>query len=116
MSETHIHRAGIVDRVAAKRKGSDVISLAITVRFDTMLVNEYNYGDNTQIDEVTFHIPPAEGVNPGDVVIMNLSFKSPFGQRFVPALEVGEDIEDVETYELTDEEGDATLEDADVDA
>ena len=90
MSETHIHRAGIVDRVAAKRKGSEVISLAVTVRFETMLANEYAYNSEQQVDDVTFHVPPAEGVNPGDVVIMNLSFKNPFGQRFVPALEVGE--------------------------
>jgi hypothetical protein len=86
MSETHVSRVGIVDAVQAKRKNSEVVSLAVTVRFETMLVNEYSYSDETRTDEVIFHVPPAEGVNPGDVVVMGLSFKSPFGQRFVPAL------------------------------
>jgi hypothetical protein len=95
MSETHVSRAGIVDAVQAKRKNSEVVSLAATVRFETMLVNEYAYGDNeTRIDEVVFHVPPAEGINPGDVVVMDLTFKSPFGQRFVPALTMNEDSED----------------------
>ena len=100
MSETHVSRAGIVEAVQAKRKNSEVVSLAITVRFETMLVNEYAYSDQeTRIDEVIFHVPPAEGVNPGDVAVMDLSFKSPFGQRFVPALTMNEVVDD-------DEDGD----------
>jgi hypothetical protein len=91
MSETHVSRAGIVEAVQAKRKNSEVVSLAVTVRFETMLVNEYAYSDNdTRIDEVMFHVPPAEGINPGDVAVMTLDFKSPFGQRFVPALTMNE--------------------------
>ena len=108
MSETHISRAGIVEGVKAKRKGSEVVSLAVNVRFDTMLIDEYAYGSqgDTKVDEVMFHVPPAEGINPGDVVVMNLSFKSPFGQRFVPALEVGQEnpADELDEDMLADEE------------
>jgi hypothetical protein len=114
MSETHIHRAGIVDRVAAKRRSSEVVSLAVTVRFETMLANEYAYNNEQQVDEVTFHVPPSEGVNPGDVVIMNISFKNPFGQRFVPALEVGNPADELDEDALA--EAAAERDDIDVDA
>ena len=93
--ETTIERAGIVEGVSARRKNSEVVSLAVTVRFDTMLMDSYAYGENsTQIDEVTFSVPPNSGINPGDVIVMTLGSKSPFGQRFVPALTVGEDDEE----------------------
>ena len=108
MSETHISRAGIVEGVKAKRKGSEVVSLAVSVRFDTMLIDEYAYGSSgeTKVDEVQFHVPPNSGINPGDVVVINLDFKSPFGQRFVPALTVGDDnpADELDEDILADEE------------
>lgn len=100
--EQHISRAGIVDAVSARRRNSEVVSLAVNVRFETMLVDRYAYGDSsTQTDEVVFSVPPNSGINPGDVVVMELSFKSPFGQRFVPALSVGDE------EAIDDEEDDA---------
>jgi hypothetical protein len=93
--EQQITRAGIVEGVSARRKNKEVVSLAVNVRFDTMLVDSYAYGEGTtQTDEVSFSLPPNSGVNPGDVVVMDLTFKSPFGQRFVPALSVGDNEEE----------------------
>jgi len=95
--ETVIERAGIVEGVKARRKNTEVVSLAVTVRFETMLVDSYAYGNTeTQTDEVIFSLPPDSGVNPGDVVVMSLAMKSPFGQRFVPALTVSNEEDDAE--------------------
>ena len=103
--ETQIDRAGIVEGVKARRKNTEVVSLAVTVRFETMLVDSYAYSDDTVVDEVVFSVPPNSGVNPGDVVVMSLGFKSPFGQRFVPALTMSDELDDVD--EDYDEEDDA---------
>ena len=90
MSETHIHRTGIVDTVQAMRKKGQVVNLRTTIRFETEVEDSYAYEDKNAVDEVMMSLPAHEGVNPGDVVIMNISFKDPMGRRFQPALEVGE--------------------------
>ena len=105
MNETYIQRIGIVDAVKAKRKDSseqrEVMFLTATVRFETELETGANYGDKHRTDVVEIAVGAREGVNPGDLVAMTLTFTSPTGQRFQPALEVGED---VETYELDDDD------------
>lgn len=112
MSE-QISRAGIIDGVTARRKndGNEVVSLGVKVRFDTYLNKTYNYGEQkTEVDEVMFSMPPNSNVNPGDVVVMTLDFKSPFGQRFVPALTMSDENpadvldEDMLADEANDEE------------
>lgn len=85
---TQIIRVGIVDGVKARRKSGEVLSLAITVRFETELQSIYNYGDDkVEIDDVQFSVPATSGINPGDLVTLDVRFQSPEGQRFQPALE-----------------------------
>ncbi len=104
MNESFINRVGIVDVVKAVRSKSEVVNLAVTVRFGTTLSDGNSWSTDPQTDVVTFSLPPGEGVNPGDVVVLNLAFKAPFGQRFAPSLSVGEpdevdeDGEDAPTY------------------
>ena len=94
--DTTIERAGIVEGVKARRKDSEVVNLAVTVRFEAMLRDSYAYGENTVVDEIVFTVAPNSGITPGDVVVMPLGSRSPIGQRFVPALTVSNEEEDDE--------------------
>jgi len=88
MSTTQIYRLGIVEGVRARRKAGEVKSLNVTARFKTDLETIYNYGDDTvEIDEIDFSVAPTSGINPGDLVTIEVNFTSPDGQRFLPALE-----------------------------
>lgn len=85
---TQILRIGIVDGVRARRKSGEVKSLAITARFETDLDTIYNYGDDrVEVDNIEFSVPASSGINPGDLVTLDIRFQSPEGQRFQPALE-----------------------------
>lgn len=105
-----ISRVGIVDGVRAKRKGEEVVYLMATIRFETELVNELSYSsDKNRIDTVDIAFPVNAGVNPGDVVTMDIVTQTMI-DRFMPALEAGTTEDEPETevvdlphgYQLSD--------------
>lgn len=97
MSDEHISRVGIVDSVSARRHGGEVKHLRVRVRVEADVPSaEWVASGETkvQIDEISLSLPVESGVNPGDIVVLSASFKSPFGERFQPALEIGEETVD----------------------
>ena len=81
--------AGIVDKVRAIRNNAgEVLRLDTTVRIVTPLETT-NYGQETNIDEITIGMPVDAGVNPGDIVAVRLHITSPSDRRFQQALDVG---------------------------
>ena len=102
MSETHINRIGIVDAVEARRKDGQVAYLVANIRFETEIANEFGYGEKQRVDNLAIALGTGENVNPGDVVILNVSFKNPMGQRFQPALEVGNPADELDEDALAD--------------
>jgi hypothetical protein len=91
---TPISRLGIVEGIEAQRKDKDVKYLSASLRFETELDGTY-YNEATKIDTITISLPVSSGVNPGDAVIAEFTFQPPIGERFVPALTVGDDSEEV---------------------
>lgn len=87
----HVVLKGIVDGIkAVRRSGSDeVLHLKATIHFD--FDDEYKgvYG-GIVTEDWTLPLPVDTTVNPGDVVSIEMSILSPFGQRFAPALTVGD--------------------------
>ena len=84
-----ISRTGVVDRVQAKRRKGEVVYLEAMIRFKTGLVSSYDYTQDIRIDEISVAFGPLAGVNPGDLVQMDLVIQSPLTQRFAPMLEAG---------------------------
>jgi hypothetical protein len=84
--------AGIVDSVSAVRKsGSDeVLYLKARLHFE-FDKDEYQgiYGGLVTQDW-ELPLPIDSGINPGDMVAVQIQVVSPFGQRFAPALEMGD--------------------------
>jgi len=90
----YYNQTGIVDKVRAVRNNAgEVLRLDVTIRVETGL-DTTSYGQDQHVDEVTVGMPVDANVNPGDVVSLALHFTNPFGQRFQPALEVGESDEE----------------------
>lgn len=83
--------SGVVDSVKAVRQsGTDeVLHLRATIHFDASKEFTNTYGGGVTMDW-DLPIPVDSGINPGDVVSVELSILSPFGQRFAPALTVGD--------------------------
>jgi hypothetical protein len=103
MTETYINRIGIVDAVRAIRADGQVKYLVATARFETEIPNEYGYGEKQRVDSVDIAIGTGEGVNPGDVVQLNVSFTSPQAQRFQPALNIGNPADELDEDMLAEE-------------
>lgn len=79
---------GIVDKVRAVRRNDEVQFLEATVHIKMGDEYQGQYGDKVTSDMLV-PLPIGTTVNPGDVVAITMSFVNPFGQRFQPALEVG---------------------------
>ena len=91
MNEDYLlERIGIVDGLTAKRRKKEVTSLEAKVRFDTELESSNEWSSEPITDTVLINLPPGVDVNPGDLVHLSLRVTKPFGQRFVPALEMGD--------------------------
>ena len=82
---------GVVDSVKAVRaSGTDeVLHLRASIHFDKSDEFTSMYGGGVTMDW-DLPVPVDSGINPGDVVSCELSILSPFGQRFAPALTVGD--------------------------
>ena len=102
MSETYVNRIGIVDAVKAIRADGQVKYLVATARFETEIPNEYGYGEKQRVDSVDIAVGVSENVNPGDVVVLNATFRSPQAQRFQPALEIGNPADELDEDALAD--------------
>jgi hypothetical protein len=90
MSE-YIRRAGIVNGVVARKHKSEYKNLRVDVTFDSeQPIGGYEYDEPNQIDEFSITLPIGSPVQPGDAVVVTMEFTNPLGQRFTPALEVGE--------------------------
>jgi len=89
ISEMFVHN-GIVDKVRAVRRNDEVqyLEASVHLKFDE---DDYQgqYGGTVTAD-LAIPLPATTKVNPGDVVAVHMQFVNPFGQRFVPALEVSE--------------------------
>ena len=103
-----LSRTGVVDEVKAIRHDDVVSSLQATINFKTGLRDSYQYSatDKIQIDKLVVSFGALAGVNPGDLVQMDLVIQSPLTQRFAPMLEAGTVDDD------DDDDGD---DDADID-
>jgi len=84
---------GIVDKVRAVRVNGEVNHLEATIHIK--LGDEYKgtYGGEVTM-ELAVRLPVRSNVNPGHVVQASFTFMDPFGQRFNPALEMGQDEDD----------------------
>lgn len=86
----YVGLTGIVDKVRAIRSNDEVRYLEATVHVS--MSEEYvgTYGGKVTVD-LSIPLPITTEINPGDVCQVSLDFVAPFGHRFQPALEVGED-------------------------
>ena len=99
-----ISRTGVVDKVQAKRRKGEVVYLEALIRFETGLVSSYDYTQDIRIDEISVAFGPLAGINPGDLVQMDLVIQSPLTQRFAPALEASvTDVDDDDDDDDDDE-------------
>ena len=96
---------GIVDRVRAVRRNDEVQYLEASIHIKMGEEDSGQYGGEVTID-LPVPLPTTTQVNPGDVVSVQMQFVNPFGQRFMPALEVSQenpaDVIDEDLLEDTD--------------
>ena len=91
MSSEIISLGGIVDKVRAIRRssGDRVLYLEATVHVkmdEDIFEGQYGGAVTT---ELAIPVPVNTTINPGDVATIHIQTVNPFGQRFAPALEVG---------------------------
>lgn len=101
-----INLAGVIDKVRANRNNSEVTHLIATVHVEFSKDDGFigMYGGNVTAD-LDIPIDVRSGINPGDLVVMTMGVVPPHTQRFVPALEVGND----KAEDLEDEDDDDVL-------
>jgi len=84
---------GIVDKVRAVRVNDEVNHLEATIHIKLGEEFKGSYGGAVTM-ELAVRLPVTSQVNPGHVAQVSLAFMDPFGARFNPALEMGENEEE----------------------
>lgn len=108
---TYLGFNGIVDKVRAVRARGEVSYLEATVHVKMGEDYKGAYGDTVTMD-LPIPLPVTSDVNPGDVAQVNLSFANPFGHRFVGALTVGSEPDELDEDALEVMVEDGMIDDA----
>jgi len=108
MSFETIILSGIVDKVRAVRRSSsdEVLYLEATIHVKMDEDTYHGQYGGAVTTELAIPVPVETSINPGDVAAINIETVNPFGQRFKPALEVGNPADELDEDMLADEAAD----------